>query len=157
MCEHLLTKLSCAPCSPTAKWYTENFNIGSYDYPPDGGYGVNRTEYLQPVVLCNFYAQSIYDECKGSPLTSMAGSKYADGKTTLQEAYPEYDDDVIPKVLGVADTCPTHDSSKLTYQPATVPHPQAFAGLHCFSAASSLAVRVWGWGLLMALSLLLVL
>mmetsp|Transcript_86503 Transcript_86503/g.244425 ORF Transcript_86503/g.244425 Transcript_86503/m.244425 type:complete len:167 (+) Transcript_86503:677-1177(+) len=130
VCSHLLDKLSCAPCSPTAKWYTEDFNIGSYDYPSGGGYGVNRTEYIQPVRLCEFYARSIYDECKDCPLTSMAGSKYADGKTTLQEAYPEYDDDVIPKVFGVADTadqvgsganCLTCDLSKPTYQPRTHP------------------------------------
>mmetsp|Transcript_73627 Transcript_73627/g.209725 ORF Transcript_73627/g.209725 Transcript_73627/m.209725 type:complete len:580 (-) Transcript_73627:412-2151(-) len=132
-CHELLSKMSCAPCSPTSKWYTEDFNIG-------GSYGVNRTEYDQPIRLCGFYARSIYEECANSTLTSIAGSQYAGGETTLAEAYPTYNEEVIPNVFGVADNV-----------------EQAFAGLHCFSAASSLTACVWGWALLVALSVALLL
>jgi len=81
-CGLFLGKLSCAPCAPSAAWYTEDFDIGS-----DQG--------AQPIYVCDFYCKTIYDACKDYALSDVTDSP----GDRLGDLYPAYSSDICPDVF----------------------------------------------------------
>jgi len=84
-CKLLLQKLSCAPCSPQAASFTEDFNIGE-----------NASE---PIHVCDSFCRSIWTECSDLALTDPV----FEGKT-LGMAFPKYSDNLCPDVFDTAST-----------------------------------------------------
>lgn len=83
-CNKLLKKMSCAPCSPEAVWYTEDFDLGDSN---------------QPFHVCDTYCKSIWNQCRIYVL-----DKGPHSGQTLGSVYPSYDDTMCPDVFGVAST-----------------------------------------------------